>query len=145
MSDLKANVRLRAGDCILWSPCLTEGMQSVLTLPRDEFKRRSNQGVVWYGQAPKDLGNWAYALLFQFLFRWSKFAEVHDVHELFDTLAERYSTLQLKARVSKGSISMKGDVIEMVQSGCRQRSTLFSQGYPCDLCDSTIFVNFFCS
>ena len=30
-----------------------------------------------------------------------------------------------------------------IQSGCRQRSTLFSQGYPCDLCDSMISVTFF--
>ena len=29
-----------------------------------------------------------------------------------------------------------------VQLGCRQRSILFCQGYPCDLCDSLIFIIF---
>ena len=90
---------------ILFHPLLEAGMQTVLGLTNAEIQMRSNAGFVWIGRQHRDLGNYAYAVLYQFLIRWVSFCRAIEVDALFLQLGQQFEALQLRARPTNGSWS----------------------------------------
>ena len=79
------------------NPVLQTGLQQVLGFTRSEFKQHSLRGCVWMDRRLVDIGNYRYAVIYQFLWRFARHMHMHALTELFDSLSAMYSSLQLKA------------------------------------------------
>ena len=100
------------------NPVLQTGLQQVLGFTRSEFKEHSNRGFVWTDRHLVDLGNYRYAVVYHFLWRFARHNRLHALTFLFDSLSDVYTSLELKADFTYHSLEMKGDVIECVLADC---------------------------
>ena len=100
-------------------PVVRHALSKIMGMTTDAFKDYSNTGFVFRAGKPRDLGNYSYTLLFQFLHRMAKHYKLTHVSSKFDTLAMIYPSLSRTQRPSQHSISMKGDVLEVMLADCR--------------------------
>ena len=106
-------------DDILCHPILLEGLSSIVAMERSSFKSRSGDGYVWNRGRHEDQGNYRYTMLYQMLGRLAGHKNM-ALDTKFVELGEIYQSLRLKAPCTTTSLSMKGDVIEVLLAECRE-------------------------
>jgi hypothetical protein len=102
------------------SPTWTEGLQLILSMDREEFKTLSSEGLVFRKKRSYDLGNWSYALVYQLHGCYLMMSGDCKLSSDMVTLAEHYESLDINCVPSNESLSMKGDVVEVVLALARR-------------------------
>ena len=86
----------------------------LIGLDRKQFKEWSRAGLVMMEGRNWDLGNWAYAVLFQLMSHLATDGTHDAILSFLDTLKKKWPSLAPEAPDSTASRSLKGDVIECV-------------------------------
>jgi len=110
---------ITSAETIITNDCFHFCLCEILHIDRSIFKDVSQYGVVFIDKRWKDLGNYQYTFLYQFLFRVARGRRNHLL-PLMQELAQRYPTLAFRALPTALSLSMKGDVIEFALSVARE-------------------------
>ena len=118
-SHLELRLVLGAVRKIVHHPVLENALAEILTMTRIEFKTYSNTGFVVRGGKTRDLGNYEYTLLFQFVHRMAEHYKLKNVSDKVAALSAAYPSLARKHVCSQHSMSMKGDVLETALADCR--------------------------
>jgi len=113
-------------ETIITNDCFRLCMHEILHIDRSIFKDVSHYGVVFIEKRWKDLGNYQYTFLYQFLLRVAQGRRNHLL-QLMQELAQRYPTLAFRALPTDLSLIMKGDVIEFVLSVARETGPAISK------------------
>ena len=108
----KMNKLMASIEDIVKSDCLEEWLEEIFMMPRQKFKDLSNQGFVYKSRRLRDLGNYKYSVLYQFLFRLGPHHGQDNIKWKLIQLAERYTTLHRAQSDTDAGIEMRGDVIE---------------------------------
>ena len=94
-----------------------EVIGSIPIIKRAEFKSLSNLGAIYMGNGrQRDFGNWTYSIVYWLMW---EFAHGTPLMQMLTTSAQRYPSLHPDAGYTETSVSMQGDVIELILEKCR--------------------------
>ena len=92
--------------------CVEDWLEEIFMIPQQRFKDLSNQGFVYSNRRLRDLGNYKYAVLYQFMVRLAPHHCQQNISWKLTQLAERYQSLHGDGSATDAGIEMRGDVIE---------------------------------